>query len=233
MKKTNWKKYGFEFLSIFIAVIAAFALNNWNDNQRNATIENKILVEIANGLEKDIEDINVNVKGHEDGIEACKYWRRVITGQEVNTDSVMIHYLGLTRDFISIQNVSGYEALKSKGLELLENDSLRFEVISLYEYDYQTLKKFEEEYQEMQFQDNYFMAINSILAPNFTFDEKGNIIGMDTPINLSDSEQKVLLSYLWKIQANRRFIMYFYGQTAQKVNSLKAHVEEELRNARK
>lgn len=35
MKKGNWKKYGIEFLSIFIAVIAAFALNNWNDNRRD------------------------------------------------------------------------------------------------------------------------------------------------------------------------------------------------------
>ncbi|WP_367390040.1 hypothetical protein [Lewinella sp. LCG006] len=228
MKRANWKKYGFEFLSIFVAVIAAFALNNWNDNQRNATIENKILVEIANGLEKDIEDINVNVQGHEAGIEACRYWRRAISGQEVNADSVMIHYLGLTRDFISIQNVSGYEALKSKGLELLKNDALRFEIISLYEYDYQTLKKFEEEYREMQYQDNYFMAINNVLAPNFTFDETGNIIGMRTPFELSESERKIVLSYLWKIQANRRFILYFYTQTTQKVNTLRAHVEKEL-----
>ena len=35
----NWKKHGFEFLSIFIAVISAFALNNWNDNRGDNTSE--------------------------------------------------------------------------------------------------------------------------------------------------------------------------------------------------
>ena len=57
----NWKKRGGEFLSIFVAVISAFALNNWNDNRRDANSENKILVEISNGLEKDLVDIQLNV----------------------------------------------------------------------------------------------------------------------------------------------------------------------------
>lgn len=53
MKKiefNNWTKYGFKFLSIFIAVISAFALNNWNENKRDAHSEHKILIEISNGL---------------------------------------------------------------------------------------------------------------------------------------------------------------------------------------
>ena len=50
MKKIDfapWKKHGFEFLSIFIAVISAFALNNWNDNRNADKSESKILIEIA------------------------------------------------------------------------------------------------------------------------------------------------------------------------------------------
>ena len=50
-RKRTYKlvKYTFEFLSIFIAVISAFALNNWNDNRRDRLAENKILTEIYNG----------------------------------------------------------------------------------------------------------------------------------------------------------------------------------------
>lgn len=50
MKKANWEKIGFEFLSIFIAVTSAFALNNWNENRRDDNAANKILAEISNGL---------------------------------------------------------------------------------------------------------------------------------------------------------------------------------------
>ncbi|MCC7526191.1 MAG: hypothetical protein IT250_15280 [Chitinophagaceae bacterium] len=31
----NWGKYAFEFLSIFIAVVSAFALENWGQERRD------------------------------------------------------------------------------------------------------------------------------------------------------------------------------------------------------
>ena len=122
-----------------------FALNNWNDNRRDRIAENKILTEISIGLEKDLEDIKLNAEGHKFGIKACNYFRKMASQQDVNSDSSLYHYFNLTRDFISIQNIAGYETLKSRGLELIQNDSLRQCIISLYEYDYITLRKFEED----------------------------------------------------------------------------------------
>ena len=79
MRLENWKEKGFEFLSIFIAVVSAFALNNWNQNRRDDYSENKILIEISNGLEKDLDDIKENISGHKRGISACKYFRNALT----------------------------------------------------------------------------------------------------------------------------------------------------------
>jgi len=118
-KVKNWKKRGFEFLSIFIAVISAFALNNWNEDRRDDNSGSKILIEIANGLEKDIEDINLNIVGHEYGISACVYFRDLLADKQINSDSLMYHYL-IDKRFVSIQNVAGYETLKSQGLELIK-----------------------------------------------------------------------------------------------------------------
>ena len=190
MKKMNWKKYGFEFLSIFIAVIAAFALNNWNEVRKNNRIENKILIEILHGLEKDINDVKENKGGHNAGIAACRYWRNLINNEEVNLDSLSRYYHTLTRDYISIQNISGYESLKSKGLELVKDDSLRFEIITLYEYDYNVLKKLEEEYQEMQYYKNYFPEINKYVAPNFIYGDKGEMVSIKIPLQINANEKK-------------------------------------------
>ena len=207
MKNENWKKYGLEFLSTFFAVVLAFALSNWNDAKRDENSENKILIEILNGLEKDIVDIELNVLGHKDGITANNYFKKLFVGKEVSTDSVMHYYKYLTRDFISIQNSAGYETLKSKGLEVVKNDSLRLKIISLYEYDYNILQKLEEEYAEMQFQQNYFRETNEELAPNLKFDNDGNVIGIDLPLLLQEEKKKKLLTYLWKIKTNRNFIL--------------------------
>jgi len=77
MKK--WRKYSFEFISIFTAVILAFALNNWNDNRRNNNAENKILTEIYNGLNKDLEDFKRNELGHKSGIKAIAYFKNILS----------------------------------------------------------------------------------------------------------------------------------------------------------
>jgi len=230
MSIRNWKKYTFEFISIFVAVISAFALNNWNDNRREHRAEVKILQEIANGLEKDLEDIRINIQGHYSGLAAIDYWRSMINGQlaEANPDSVKQYMFDLTRDYISIQNTSGYETLKSRGLEILDNDSVRQEIIALYEYDYNTLRKFEEEYEEMQFFKNYYHPINDLLADHLIFDENGSIVGFELPLSLSESDKSRLLSYLWKIRTNRRFILYYYQSVEEKVRSMQELIRAEL-----
>ncbi len=229
IKLRNWKKHGFEFLSIFIAVVSAFALNNWNENRRDARSENKILTEISNGLEKDLDDIKLNVGGHKTGISACNYFRKAFVDKNIETDSLMYHYFNLTRDFVSIQNIAGYETLKSKGLELIKNDSLRLKIISIYEYDYNTLRKLEEEYSEMQFQENYFKEINEELSPNFKIDNNGNIIGIDSPIKIQENKRNKLLLYLWKIQSNRIFILKYYSEIEKKIKELRENINNEIK----
>jgi hypothetical protein len=228
LKNQNWKKYALEFFSIFVAVISAFALNNWNDQRKENRAEQKILLEIRNGLEKDVEDMQVNIMGHKAGIQSCKLWRDIILDKPVSQDSIQLKYIQLTRDFTSLQNISGYETLKSRGFELLDNDSLRTELISLYEYDYSTLRELEENYEEMQFQKNYFKEINALISAYFLYDERGNLIGIDTPMNLSEKDQKFLMSYLMKIQINRNFILFYYQGVEDKVRKLKERIEKEL-----
>ena len=228
MKNTikPWKKYGFEFLSIFVAVISAFSLNNWNQNRNNAIAENKILDEIHQGLDKDIIDIESNMLGHKMGLNAIKYFKKIVLNEKVPQDSLKQYYITLTRDFICIQNTSGFETLKSRGLELIQNDTLRTKIISLYEYDYKSIEKIEEDYYENQFQENYFKDINQILSRNFIFDDKKNIIGISTPLKMDNNEEKLLLSMLWKIEFNRNFTLQMYKDTKDKIKLLIKDLKE-------
>ena len=217
-----------EFLLLFVAVISAFSLNKWNENRKDEIAETKILNEIINGLERDIEDANMNVFGHKLGLSSCRFWSRIIENKDVYSDSVTVHYMALTRDFISIQNISAYETLKSKGFELIENDSLRTQIVALYEFDYQILKKLEGEYHEMQFYENYFSEFHKVIASNLLYDEKANITGIQLPLTISNREKNILLGYVNKIQINRRYILKFYDRVIVKINDLKANIESEL-----
>lgn len=151
-KKTTYFKYAIgEIILVVIGILIALQINNWNKNRKNTNIETNLLVEIKNGLEKDLKDVHVNKQGHENGIEACEYWEKLINNQPVNTQEFDQKYHSLLRNFIAIQNKSGYESLKSRGLELISNDILRVKIISLYEEYYEIIQKIDEDYYENQF----------------------------------------------------------------------------------
>ena len=53
----RWEIYIIEFLSVFLAVILAFLLNSWRSDQKDEVTRDKILLEISQGLEKDLQDM--------------------------------------------------------------------------------------------------------------------------------------------------------------------------------
>ena len=203
MKSSNLKKYLFEFLSVFFAVMFAFLLNKWNEGNKERLSERTILKEIYHGLERDSIDLSRDEQSTKHMINAVDYFRRISDNIEVDTDSLARYYLFLTRDFVTIQNTSGYETLKSVGLEIIQNDSLRKTIIDLYEVQYKLYKKFIEDYDENRYMRNYFEKINNAISPHFVYDSRGNIIDLKQPINLREEERSLVKSYLWRLQFNR------------------------------
>ncbi len=227
--KSNWKKYLYEFLTIFIGVTLAFALSKYNEDRNRFESSEKTLLEIRNGLKLDVVDFKDNIKGHKIGMKACKYFRSYLGTESVSKDSVAMYYRALFRDYISIQNKSGYESLKSKGLELIKNDSLRLEIISLYDFYYEIIEKLEEQYLENQFTKLYFSSTNEMLADYMSFDKNGRLVALAPPINLSKKEKNLLLSYLWKIEANRKFTLQSYILVEDKTLKLIEHIDESIK----
>ncbi len=181
--------------------------------------------EISNGLGKDLEDIAINRHGHRNGVMACKFWRKIARGEPVSTDTLEQHYFGLTRDYFSIQNGSGYESLKSRGLEIISDDSLRFEIISLNEYNFSIIRKFEEEYAEMQFHQSFYKDFNRLVASNLVFSPAGIPIGLEQPLELSDEERKYFLAILYRIEINRRKMIEYYTLLESNVKGVKNRID--------
>ncbi len=133
----------------------------------------------------------------------------------------------MTRDFISIQNNAGYESLKSRGLDLIKDDSLRFQIISMYEYHFSVLTKLEEQYDELQFHDSYFHKINDIIAPKLIIAENGQP-SFSLPLQISNAERNILLLNISKIKGNRNFILGYYSNMEEEINILVDLITKEI-----
>lgn len=233
MKNRNWTKYAFEFLSIFIAVISAFALNSWNDNRNNRSTERKILTEIKNSIAIDINDFNNNIKGNGISLRADEVLRDLIANKDITQDSIGLYYTALFRDYIPIINRSAYESFKSNNLKIISNDSLRLQIISLYDYYYSIIEALEYEVQEMKSYDNYFARINTLLYPYMRFNpQNGNLIEIKKPEKLTEPQKQEILSYLWRIRDNRKFKLGRYQIIIGNIKKVEAHIEKELKKSR-
>jgi hypothetical protein len=227
MKKNKLKKYTFKFLSIFIAVISAFALSNWNENRKNQESEQKILTEIKNGIAIDTKDFQSNIQGHKISLRANQVFRDIIDNKAVSQDSIGLFYISLFRDYTPLINASGYESLKASGLKTITDDSLRLQIITLYDYYYGIIEVLDK-VNEMQSFENYFAVVNELLHPYMDFDNKGTLIKIAEPRELSAIERKEILSYLWRLENNRQFKLGRYNSILQVMQKVTDNIEREI-----
>lgn len=224
----NWQKFGLEFLSIFIAVISAFSLNSWNENRISTHSELKILSEIKNSLKIDEHDFKQNIQGNTLSLKADAMFRDLLKGKEINQDSVAFYYTALFRDYIPIVNRSAYESLKANNLKTIENDSLRIQIISLYDYYYTIIESLEFEVPEMNSYSNYFARVNQLIYPFMEFDANDDLKGIHGISTLSVAEKQEILSFLWRIRNNRKFKLGRYRLVLKEMEKLELNIEKEL-----
>lgn len=226
MKK--WKEYIFQFVLIFVSVFLAFFLTEWSLSKDDKISENKILTEIDHGINSDLEDFEANISGHTLSLRAISVIRNWIDGQPVPQDSIGLYYNILFRNFTPIINKSGYESLKFTNLKTITNDSLRFQIINLYEYYYKILEKLEDNVIEMQDFKNFYEPTNTILSPYFEFDETGRLAKLITSHNLTKAQKQELLSYLWKLESNKKFKIFRYNNVIEEIKKADKNIKREL-----
>lgn len=227
-KTFSWKKYVFETLSIFIAVVSAFALNNWNLNRRDRVAEKEILIEVKNGIENDLLTFSRNKNGNKIAKKSCTVFRDLVENKIVNQDSIQEYYYHIFSDFIFTSNKTGYEGLTAKGLDIVKDKLLRKRIAYYYNYYFDILTKIEEQNEQAQAYKNYFFPINNMLAQYMQFNEKGELVEITQPIHLSEIDKKKLYSYLWQLETNRKAKINLYTMLEEQLKVVQKHVQTTL-----
>ncbi|MEZ2414513.1 DUF6090 family protein [Muriicola sp. E247] len=124
-----------EIALVVIGILIALSVNNNNELRKLQQLETKSLQELKRALELDLSDINYNAKRHKNAQLSAEIVLEALNTDHPYHDSLSIHFERSTNITVFLPNLGPYETLKARGLDLIENDSLRNEISKYYEQD--------------------------------------------------------------------------------------------------
>jgi len=140
-----------EIAVITIGILIAYQLNSWKETRNNLEAERKMLSEIKSNLVLDKMDFLANKNAHQKAIKLIDSLRRW-DGDYSAEISYM--FFSIFRDYLFLPQTSAFETLKSKGIDLIRNDSIRIGIQRLHDFHYKIILDYESTYAANQFYDD-------------------------------------------------------------------------------
>jgi len=132
LQKKHLYKYLIEIIIIVIGVLIAFYLTNWGNEIDERKTENEIISQIYFELNDNLVDLKNDIEIHKNSFRSQIKIQKFLDSKKNNSDSLMMDFYWATKDEYIFPNTSAFENLKSTGMSIIENDSLRNLVTLVY-----------------------------------------------------------------------------------------------------
>ena len=133
-KFSKYLLYAFgEIALVMIGILLAIQVNNWNEENKTRKEESKILSEIKLALKNDLKYIDANIWTHRRGKRNLTIIKEQFQLKKTTNDSLNFFYYSLLFTNTSDITTGPFETLKSKGFDLISNDTLRNKILFYYE----------------------------------------------------------------------------------------------------
>lgn len=215
----NGHKYGIETLVVIVGILIAFALNDWNEGRKEKRFEQKVLAELYSSLQNNIVFLDRAIRQNEEAQRSCQVILDNFSSESGYHDSLNSHFSQSLFWFTPSINSNAYESLKSYGLHLVTNDSIRKKLGEIYEWVFvDRLTNRQEEY--------FYGTIAPLLTNWFdTYD----IFGDMKPTNYNELRKSVKYKHILRtLISNREAQNRIYRITRQDRNDLAGMITNEL-----
>ena len=177
-----------EIILVVIGILIALSINNWNEERKNRAFEKEILEQIRANLIKDklsLESIQDNFKN------AINSTDKVLKSEwTTNEKDSLKYWLSDIVRFDRFQPLTNaFEVAKSKGLDLISNKQLRFNIGAYYDDEIIRVVKAIEDIEET-FKEDWIYILRKE-AKEFKFGQY--VILKDADILKSDGEMTNIL----------------------------------------
>ncbi len=153
-----------EIVLVVIGILIALSINNVNDFKNQRQKELTLLTEMNQNLQIDLKDLEYNIKGSAERIKANEIILKALQERVPMNDSLKPYYGNIHGNFQFSNNTAAWENLKSVGIDLVSDDSLRNAISNLYTTKYTYLenvtKGVDDDFQWDTFYPQYLNLIN-------------------------------------------------------------------------
>ncbi len=134
LRGVRWRHAAGELLLIVAGVLIALAVNGWRDARLERRSEVETLRQIRDALADDLADIRSDLDRHRGGEAAATLLLASLDRGTLCRDSLGEAYASLLSVPRHVSDASAYQSLRSRGLGLIADDSLRIAIVRLYDY---------------------------------------------------------------------------------------------------
>jgi len=132
-----------EIALVIIGILIAIQINNFNENSKLIRKEIVLLSEMKRNIQDDLMDLDFNIKGNRNRMQSNQAIKLALQSTDPFHDSLKYHFGNMFGNFQLNENTAAWENLKSVGLDLISNDSLRNSLARLYSTQYKYLENLE------------------------------------------------------------------------------------------
>lgn len=127
-----------EIALVVIGILIALQINNWNEFAKERRVEEVVLEDIKDNIERNDELIRNAIEVINEINRATDKVKNIIENKSPYTDTIGIQIYQALRigTFLFKLNFDGYESLKSTGFNIVQNEELKDEILGLFEVRY-------------------------------------------------------------------------------------------------
>ena len=219
VQRYNYRQAFEKILFTMIGLWLALWLNNVNDHWKRNRDEKQILRQLDAALKQDLDDIKETIVGYQYRVDGASTILNSLGAASKMTDTLRSALQSLNGYSFLSANKGAYETLKSRGMDLIRNDTLRLRIASLYEVDYLITER-----SEAFFQKIYCEQFIPYIFTNLTW-AKAGLDPVDWEKARNDNYfRQMVIGALY----NNQNILGLYKQLQKDVRTLSEDIQEDL-----
>ena len=216
----SWRYAIGEIILIFIGITIAIWFNNWNESKKARIVEVKSLIEIKEAISQDLGDIKENIAGFTYRVKLYLMLLNHIENELPLSEELKNLFPFLQGITTFLSHIGPYETLKSRGIEIITNDTIRNKVSMYYDLEYERIQT-----NEKQHHNHYNDYIKTALMKHFDL-SKPKIEPLNYEELIKDKEFKQSIYWAYKTDS---YMLEIYRKMEGKGEELLLDLKKEIK----